>query len=330
MDRRQLLRTAAAGFGLLAAPGLIGRASAQARVTLKLGHLANEQNVWHKAALRFAEEARALSGGRIEVQVFPNDTLGREMDLINGMQLGTADMTITGESLQNWAPLASLLAVPYGMTTLAQMDRVAGGPIGKQIEQEIVSRARVRPLAYFARGPRNLTSNRPLRTPDELNGLRLRVPNVPLFVAVWSALGARPTPMAFGEVFTSLQNGTIDAQENPLSLIRSANFNEVQKFVNRTEHVRSWIYLAISERRFQSLSATDREAVSEAARRAQLYERGLFLEDEKSLEDDLKARGMTFIDSDQEAFAAKARPAVLANIRPEAKPLLEQILALGA
>jgi tripartite ATP-independent transporter DctP family solute receptor len=299
-------------------------------VTLKLGHLANEQNVWHKAALRFAEEARALSGGRIEVQVFPNDTLGREMDLINGMQLGTADMTITGESLQNWAPLASLLAVPYGMTTLAQMDRVAGGPIGKQIEQEIVSRARVRPLAYFARGPRNLTSNRPLRTPDELNGLRLRVPNVPLFVAVWSALGARPTPMAFGEVFTSLQNGTIDAQENPLSLIRSANFNEVQKFVNRTEHVRSWIYLAISERRFQSLSATDREAVSEAARRAQLYERGLFLEDEKSLEDDLKARGMTFIDSDQEAFAAKARPAVLANIRPEAKPLLEQILALGA
>jgi tripartite ATP-independent transporter DctP family solute receptor len=330
MDRRQLLRTAAAGFGLLAAPGLIGRASAQARVTLKLGHLANEQNVWHKAALRFAEEARALSGGRIEVQVFPNDTLGREMDLINGMQLGTADMTITGESLQNWAPLASLLAVPYGMTTLAQMDRVAGGPIGKQIEQEIVSRARVRPLAYFARGPRNLTSNRPIRTPDELNGLRLRVPNVPLFVAVWSALGARPTPMAFGEVFTSLQNGTIDAQENPLSLIRSANFNEVQKFVNRTEHVRSWIYLAISERRFQSLSATDKEAVSEAARRAQLYERGLFLEDEKSLEDDLKARGMTFIDSDQEAFAAKARPAVLANIRPEAKPLLEQILALGA
>jgi predicted secreted protein len=111
-------------------------------------------------------------------------------------------------------------------------------PIGEQIAQEVISRARVRPLAYFARGPRNLTSNRPIRTPDELSGLRLRVPNVPLFVAVWRALGARPTPMAFGEVFTSLQNGTIDAQENPLSLIRSANFNEVQRFVNRTEHAR--------------------------------------------------------------------------------------------
>ncbi|GIX10234.1 TRAP transporter substrate-binding protein [Elioraea sp.] len=330
MNRRLFLGTGSAGLALLAAPGLIGRARAQARVTLKLGHLANEQNVWHKAALRFAEEAARLSGGRIEVQVFPNDTLGREMDLINGMQLGTADMTITGESLQNWAPLASLLAVPYGLTSLAQLDRVAGGPIGRQIEAEIVSRARIRPLAYFARGPRNLTSNRPIRTPDELNGLRLRVPNVPLFVAVWSALGARPTPMAFGEVFTSLQNGTIDAQENPLSLIRSANFNEVQKFVNRTEHVRSWIYLAISERRFQSLSAADREAVTEAARRAQAHERALFLEDEKSLEDDLRKRGMTFIESDQQAFAAKARPAAISSIRPEAKALLEQILALGA
>jgi tripartite ATP-independent transporter DctP family solute receptor len=329
MNRRQLLRTGAGGLGFLAAPAPIGRAGAQARVTLKLGHLANEQNVWHKASLRFAEEVRTLSAGRVEVQIFPNDALGREMDLINGMQLGTADMTITGESLQNWAPLAALLAVPYGMTSLAQMDRVAGGSIGQQIAQEIVQRARVRPLAYFARGPRNLTSNRPIRTPDDLNGLRLRVPNVPLFVAVWSALGARPTPMAFGEVFTSLQNGTIDAQENPLSLIRSANFNEVQRYVNRTEHVRSWIYLAISERRFQSLPAADKDAVTEAARRTQAYERELFLADERSLEDDLKARGMSFVDSNQGAFAAKARPAVLAGIRPETRGLLEQILALA-
>ena len=324
MQRRTLML---AGAAALAAPAVVNHAAAQARVTLKLGHLANEQNVWHRAGLHFAEQAKDLSNGRIEVQVFPNDSLGREMDLINGMQLGTADMTITGETLQNWAPLASLLAVPYAMTTLAQMDRIAGGPIGAQIAAEVLSRARVRPLAYFARGPRNLTANRAVRTPDELNGLRLRVPNVPLFVAVWSALGARPTPMAFGEVFTSLQNGTIDGQENPLSLIRSANFQEVQRFLNRTEHVRSWIYLAISERRFAALSAADKEAVTEAAKRAQAFERTLFIEDEQSLEADLKQRGMTFVDSDQQAFATKARDAVLTTIRAEAKPLLERMLA---
>jgi len=314
----------------LAAPAVIGTAGAQARVTLRLGHLANEQNVWHRASLRFAEEARTLSNGRIEIQVFPNDSLGREMDLINGMQLGTADFTITGESLQNWSPLASLLAVPYAMTSLAQMDRVAGGPIGRQIAEEIVTRARVRPICYFARGPRNLTSNRAINRPDELNGLRLRVPNVPLFVAVWSALGARPTPMAFGEVFTSLQNGTIDAQENPLALIRSANFNEVQRFVNRTEHVRSWIYVAMSERRFQALSQEDRAAITEAGRRTQAFERQIFLEDETNLENDLKSKGMTFVESDQRAFAARAREAVLANIRAEARPLLEQMMAVPA
>lgn len=327
MNRRQLIMSAAAAS--IAAPAIIRPASAQA-VTLKLGHLANEQNVWHKAAVKLAEEAKALSNGRITIQVFPNDSLGREMDVINGMQLGTQDMLITGESLQNWAPNAALLAVPYAMTTLEQMDRIAGGPIGQKIAEEIVTRARVRPLAYFARGPRNLTSNRAIMKPEDLNGLRLRVPNVPLFVAVWSALGARPTPMAFGEVFTSLQNGTIDGQENPLSLIRSANFNEVQKFVNRTEHVRSWIYVAISERRFQGLSADDRAALTEAAKRAQAVERQLFLEDEKSLEADLKAKGMTFVDSDQKAFAAKAKDAVLAGIRPEARPLLQELLAATA
>jgi TRAP-type C4-dicarboxylate transport system substrate-binding protein len=136
--------------------------------------------------------------------------------------------------------------------------------------------------------------------------------------------------MAFGEVFTSLQNGTIDGQENPLALIRSANFNEVQRFVNRTEHVWSWIYIAISERRWQGLSAADREVVAEATRRAQAFERGLFQEDERNLEADLKAKGMTFVDSDRQAFAAKARPAALAGVRAEARPLLEQILATQA
>jgi TRAP-type transport system periplasmic protein len=238
-----------------------GASLAQER-TLQLGHLANEENSWHKAAVKFGEELEALTDGRITVEVYPNESLGREMDLINGMQLGTADMTITGESLQNWAPMAALLAIPYGYTSLEDMDEVASGEIGEQIEQEIIERAQVRPIAYFARGPRNLTSNRAITSPDELNGMSLRVPNVPLFVDVWDTLGASPTPMAFSEVFTSLQNRTIDGQENPLALIHSANFNEVQSHVNLTEHVRSWIYLAISELTWNDLSEEDQEAVA--------------------------------------------------------------------
>ncbi len=310
----------------IAAPLLAFPAMAQ-DVTLKLGHLANEDNPWHKAAVKFGEELSALTDGRIAVEVFPNESLGREMDLINGMQLGTADMTITGESLQNWAPLAALLAVPYAYTSLEHMDEVASGEIGDMIEAQIIENAQVRPIAYFARGPRNLTSNRPITSPDELGGLKLRVPNVPLFVNVWQALGAAPTPMAFSEVFTSLQNGTIDAQENPLALIKSASFNEVQAYVNLTEHVRSWIYLTISEMTWDSLSEADQAAVMEAAARAQAYERELFTADEVALATELAEKGMTFVEVDAAAFAAAAQDAVLANVSEEIRPIVEELFA---
>ena len=296
-----------------------------AEMTLKLGHLANEQNSWHKAAVKFGEELSSLTDGRIDVQVFPNETLGKEIDLINGMQLGSVDMTITCESLQNWAPMAALLAVPYAYPTLEDMDAVASGEIGSKIEDQIVEKAQIRPIAYFARGPRNLTSNREIKSPDDLNGLKMRVPNVPLFLDVWKALGAQPTPMAFSEVFTSLQAGTIDAQENPLALIDSASFNEVQKFVNKTEHVRSWIYLTISEITWNNLSDEDKAAVTEAAKRAQAYERDLFAADEERLTKELQEKGMTFVEVDKKAFAAKAKDAVLANVSDEIRPFVEEL-----
>ncbi|MFN4124743.1 TRAP transporter substrate-binding protein [Pannonibacter indicus] len=323
--RRFTRQALAAAIGL-ASLAALGTPSLAAERVLKLGHLANEQNTWHKASVKFGEELKALTNGRIEVEVYPNESLGKEVDLINGMQLGTADMTITGESLQNWAPMAALLAVPYAYKSLEHMDEVASGKIGEDIKAEIVARAQIRPIAYFARGPRNLTANREIKTPDDLKGLRLRVPNVPLFVDTWKTLGAQPTPMAFSEVFTSLQSGVIDAQENPLALIKSANFAEVQKFVNKTEHVRSWIYLTISEMTWSQLSAEDQAAVLEAAKRAQAYERELFLADEENLVKELQAAGMTFVEVDAAAFAEKARPAVLANVKPEIRPIVEDLM----
>lgn len=306
---------------------MAGTAAFSQEVTLKLGHLANEDNSWHLAAVRFGEELSALTDGRIAVQVFPNESLGKEIDLINGMQLGTVDMTITGESLQNWAPMAALLAVPYAYRSLDHMDEVAGGDIGDQIEAQIIAKAQVRPIAFFARGPRNLTSQRAIVSPADLDGMKMRVPNVPLFVDVWSALGASPTPMAFSEVFTSLQSGVIDGQENPLALIRSANFNEVQGFVNQTEHVRSWIYLTIAESTWASLSEDDQAAVMTAAATAQEYERSLLLDSLAADQAYLEEKGMTFVEVDGAAFQAAARDAVLANVSDEIKPIVEDLFA---
>lgn len=310
----------AVAFAALVAAPLVAQ-----EMTFKLGHLANEDNAWHKASVKFGEELKALTNGRIAVEVFPNESLGKEIDLINGMQLGTVDMTITGESLQNWAPKAALLAVPYAFKTIEDMDAFASGPIGDEIKQQIIEKVQIRPIAYFARGARDLTSNRPIKSPADLNGLKMRVPNVPLFVDVWKALGANPGPMAFSEVFTSLQNGTIEAQENPLALIRSASFYEVQSHVNLTDHVRSWIYLTIAEATWAKLSDADKEAVMEAAKRAQAYERELFTQ---SLADDrafLESKGMTFVEVDAAAFQAAAKDAVLANVNDEIKPIVESL-----
>lgn len=320
-------RKTACTFITTALASLFSGAVFSADMTLKLGHLANEENAWHLAAVKFGEEVAALTDGRIDVEVFPNESLGKEIDLINGMQLGTVDMTITGESLQNWAPMAALLAVPYAYTSLEHMDEVASGSIGEDIKAQIIEKAKIRPLAFFARGPRNLTSNRAITTPEELDGLKMRVPNVPLFVDVWKSLGAAPTPMAFSEVFTSLQSGVIGAQENPLALIRSANFNEVQTHVNMTEHVRSWIYLTMAESTWSKLSDEDKSAVEQAAATAQEFERGLLLDSLAEDEAHLKSAGMSFVDVDGAAFQAAAKDAVLNNVSEEIKPIVEQLFA---
>ena len=320
-------RSVTAGLGAVGLAGLSMPAIAQAKTTLKFGHLANEENVWHKAAMKFAEEVGKRTNGAVEVKVFPNEQLGKETDLIKGIQLGTVDFTITGESLQNWAPAAALLAVPYAIRDLAHMDLVAGGPIGAKIAATIEEKTQLKPLTYFARGPRQLTSNRAIKTPGELNGLKMRVPNVPMFVKVWEALGAKPIPMAFSEVFTSLQSHTIEAQENPLALIKSASFYEVQKFVNMTEHVQSWIYVCGGAKKLGRLPADQQKAIMDAAAAARVYERELFLADEKQLADDLKAKGMEFVEVDKAAFAAKAKEAVVAALAAEIKPLYEEIVA---
>ncbi|TFH87810.1 TRAP transporter substrate-binding protein [Billgrantia azerbaijanica] len=320
---KQLVTSTVLGAALLGSQSLLA-----ADVTLKFGHLANQENIWHQAAVKFKEEVEANSEGRIEVQIYPNEQLGAEMDVINSIQLGTADMTITGESLQNWAPKAAMMAVPYAFRDSEHLHAVVEGEVGDEIEAQITERANLVPLAWFERGPRHLTSNRPIRHPDDLDGLRLRVPNVPLFVDTWEALGARPTPMAFSEVFTALQQSTIEAQENPLSLIESASFYEVQDYVNLTGHVRSWIYVVIGKDQLEAMPDDLQQVIFDAAETMQAYEAELFQKDEQRLRQDLEERGMQFVEVDTEAFAETARPAVLEALNEEQRELFETIQGL--
>ena len=220
----------------------------------RVGLLVNEDHTWYKAFVYFGEILAERSEGQIAVEVYPAEQLGKESEIVRMIQAGVVEMTATGSTLNNWMEIAAFCEMPYLLKDSVEMRKLVLGPLGKEIEKQMREVTGLIPLGYFQRGPRHLTSNRPIRHPDDLKGLLLRVPNVPSFVTAWEAMGAKPTPMAFSEVFTSLQQGTIEAQENPFALIQSAGFAEVQAYVNLTEHVVSWIYPVVGEKAFQRLS----------------------------------------------------------------------------
>ena len=319
------------GIVLLALSVFVSFASAALaadKIVLKFGHLADEKNTWHLGALKFKELVEKNSGGRIEVKIYPNEQLGKEKDLVTSIQTGTADMGIFGETLTTFgADKTIFMATPYLLRDAAHLHKVAGGEMGKEIEAQVLEKAKLRVLGYMERGPRELTSSRAVKTPDDLKGMKIRLPNVPIFLAAWEALGAKPIPMAFSEVFTSLQQGTIEGQENPYALIASAHFYEVQKYLNKTSHVRGWIYVCIGEKRFASLPDDLKKVVLDAGKEMQAYENKLFLEEEGKLEKLLKEK-MTFVDVDQAAFAKIASEAVLKNLSDSQKEMYKKIQAV--
>jgi TRAP-type transport system periplasmic protein len=295
---------------------------------IMFGHQANEQDVWHRSAMEFARALDSLSGGRVEVRIYPSEQLGGELDMIRSIRAGIAGMTITGESMQNWAGITAFLAVPYLIRDSRHLRQVVEGETGKKIASEMINTIGLRPVAFFERGPRHLTSNRPVYTPDDLQGMVLRVPNVPLFVRVWQALGANPTPMTFSEVFTALQQGTVEAQENPFALIYSAGFFEVQRYLNLTGHVTSWTYAVIGENQFQSFPADIQEKVLEAGLAMQKFHEEEFEKREKFLREELEKRGMIFISPDTDAFRKKAEAAVLEILPGQYRELYHEIISL--
>lgn len=294
----------------------------------RMGHVANEDHTWHQAFLYFSEQIKVRSGGKIIVEVYPNEQLGKEVEIIRSIGLGIADMTVTGGTLQNWTQLAAFSDMPFVLRDTLHLQSLVESTLAKQIEQAILDDTDMRVVAYFQRGPRYLTSNRPIRSPDDLNGIIIRVPNVPSYVTAWSGMGAKPTPMAFSEVFTSLQQGTIEAQENPLAMIRSANFDEVQKYVNLTGHVISWGYVVVGEDKFQSMPDDLKSLFLECAKEMQVYEHRLFLEKERQLRIELEASGMQFIEVDKEDFIEKGSAAVYAGLTPEMKAIYDQIRSM--
>lgn len=290
---------------------LVGITAQAADYSLSIAHIVAEDNTWHKACMFFKEEVEKRTEGRVEVTVYPNSQLGTEIEQIQSvLSQGGVDMVITGESMMTFIPEMGVLGIPYLVTSDEHMELVAGGEIGDQFE-ELMLKAGLRCLAYFIRGPRNVTSNFPIRKPEDMKGMIIRTPASTITVKAFESFGAKPTPMAFTEVFTALQNATIQGQENPLAMIKTGNFQEVQKYLNRTEHLRTWIYLCVGEAQFQAMPEDIQKIILEVGKETQAYENELYRASEEEIAQFLKDAGMEFIeDVDQAAFAELAGKAM--------------------
>lgn len=293
----------------------------------KMTHISDSSHLWHRTAVEFANLVEEKTNGKVIIELFPNSQLGSEVDNINSIRYGATDLTITGETLEVWTPNAVMLAVPYAFESNNHMREVIEGDIGEKIENDIKRDIGLTPLFYMERAPRNLTSNYPISTPDDLRGFSMRVPNVPLFLDSWSEAGAQPQVMSLSEVFTGLQQGVIDGQENPNDLIESNGFYEVQNYLNLTEHVRSWIYVVVGTEQLKALPENQQEAVKEAAAEAEKYAQDLLEQETEEVRQRLIDTGMQINeDVDTDAFREAMLPALKEYFKEEQLELYQDIL----
>ena len=284
-----------------------------AKTVLKLGTSTQPSHIYNLAAEQFGKIVAANSNGDIEVQVFPASQLGSERDMVEGLQLGSLEMTLTSTGpMGNFVPQVKLFNLPFLFKDRESCYRVLDGEIGTQIADRFVN-VGIRSLGWFENGFRNITDSKvPINTPKDMQGLKIRVMEDDVFILTMKALGASPLPMAFGELYTALEQKTVDAQENPLAVIYSSRFFEVQKYLAMTGHFYSPAVLLISEMTWKKLTPEQQKIISDAAKEARDYERELSLKADQELEAGCKEKGMIVTNPDKAPFV-KAVASVYKN-----------------
>ena len=302
---RRLATLAVAVLGL-------GIACAAAAQTMLRINIALAQNSHYGVAIdTLAREVERRTDGRYKVQTFYSSALGAERESVEGVQLGTLDLTLTSTGpLPNFVPDVAILDIPFLFRDYAHARAVLDGPIGQELLTKFQAKGMVG-LAWAENGFRHMTnSKRQVNVPDDLRGLKMRTMENPIHIEAYRQFGILPTPMAFTEVFTALQQGTVDGQENPLSVIEAAKLDQVQKYLTLTGHVYSPAVFLMNKARWDSLSDADKRAFLEAAKEGVRANRARVDEDERKAVADLRAKGMIVAENvDKAKFQAALAPA---------------------
>ena len=293
---------------------------------LRVGHTLTDDSHYGVGLAKFAELVKAKSKGTLEVQVFGNSKLGNERDLIEGVSLGTVEMCLTSTGpLPSFSKKFMVFDLPFIVQDREKFYPILDGAVGQGMLDSLGTKG-IKGLVFFENGFRHLTnSKRPINKPEDLAGLKVRLMENPVHMETFKVLGANPSPMPFGELFTALQQKTMDGQENPLLIIKTSKFYEVQKYMALTGHFYSPAVLMISDKLYKGLTPEQQTALMDAAKEARAFERNFIIESEKKLVDELKALKMEVTTPDKAVFQ-KATEAVYKKFEADiGKDLIDQV-----
>jgi tripartite ATP-independent transporter DctP family solute receptor len=302
-----------------------------APLELKFGHVGGPGSLFEVSAEEFAKRANAKLGDKAKVIVFGSSQLGGDKELLQKLKLGTIDFALPSTVMSTESDLFGVFEMPYLVKDREHMKRIEKEIFWSQLAPTVEAKG-LKVLAVWENGYRHITnSKRPIRTPEDLQGIKLRVPEGKWRVRMFQAYGANPSPMKLSEVFVALQTGVMDGQENPFTQIHSSKFQEVQKYLSLTGHVYTPAYITAGKKRWDSLPADVRKILEDTAKETQAFVYASAEKFDNELLDKMKAAGMQVNEVDKAAFV-KASKVVYDEYGAEvkgAKELIERSLALA-
>lgn len=302
------MKSSAAVFATLIALLLVasgcGAGSSGDQITLRLAHSGSDTHQYQIASKKFSELVDEKTDGAITVDIFNNAKLGSEAEVIEQVIGGSVDMTTVAadSSFSNTVPAMNLFAAPYLFEDRDHVYTVLDGEVGQEL-LDIVNDNGMIGLGYWEIGFRHLTNNqREVIEPEDTRGLKIRVQPSPIWEEHMKAIGASPTPIDFNELYSAMDQGVVDGQENPLATIDSMNFYEVQDFVSLTGHTYTPAIVVMSESAGEQLDEDQMNAVEEAVEEATTYQREELTEGEEQILNELEDAGLTISEPNREAF----------------------------
>ncbi|MFY0595686.1 MAG: sialic acid TRAP transporter substrate-binding protein SiaP [Cognatishimia sp.] len=310
--------------------GFFAMAQSVNAAELKFAHVYEVSHPLHHAAEKAAELFAERTDGRHSIAVFPASSLGKETDLNEGLSLGTVDIIYTGAGFAGsfYGP-ASMTDFPFTLRNLKHWEAYYDSDVFKGVAEgyaDATGGNEIYSVSYY--GSRHVTANKPILSPSDMQDLKIRVPNAPAYVLFPKTIGANPTPMAFAEVYLALQQGVVDAQENPLTTIQAKKFHEVQTNINLTGHIANSIFTVVSSVRLSSLSSEDQAILNDVLDETAAWSTEQIVSAEGELADWFRAQGVTVNEVDRAPFIEAVAPALKSDDLPFPAELFEALQAM--